>query len=627
MYQYQDLSSGEDHIRRLILEPGKGDAPLVGRLEEIRLSRVHDLYPFRTISYAWSSGIRNQTIAVEGKRLDITTSLRDSLRQTRNAYEPVALWADGICINQNDDKEKSRQVALMGQIFEASQRVLICLGLDPKYQQHASDIAGLIADVETLLGKVFEDPNFSWDWNSFPFPIEDEAIVHDSRWDSWGHLLDQPWFHRGWVVQEAALGPDGLVLWAGKEIRLESILRVNLFLEQRVMALNPNLNFWSIPHLQHLYNVRHPKEVRTFCTAGMLSHIEPQSALEILDSARELRLTDPRDRIYAFMALAAEDQAMPAVQPNYGKDVSHLGVYRDFATNYLEKASDLELLHFVEHEEELEENSPPFVVIGNARTHSLPSWVPRWDWKWGGSRCVDRDDRKITCSEGNRDNSRGWSISNVEGSPVLRVRAIVLDSVKYASETVKDRDQRDGPEREAMRVVSLWRNLAPEMKKYPGPHSGISGLAFLVALNHGLYDGDWKEYYQNLHKLARRLESDQPSDPADSHIQDPAMQRILVRTIEEARHRKFVILSRGYYGVAPKITREGDVCAIILGTRTPFILRRVSGKQDQYSVVGPTFVLSKKIGKSNGTPRPLAEDNSCDDWEDWGLETETITLV
>lgn len=292
---------------------------------------------------------------------------------------------------------------------------------------------------------------------------------------------------------------------------------------------------------------------------------------------------------------------------------------------YLEKASDLELLHFVEHEEET--NSPPFVATGNARTQSLPSWVPRWDWKWGGSRCVDRDDRKITCIMGNRDNSRGWSISNVEGNPQLRVRVIVLDSVKYASETVKDRDQRDGPEREAMRVVSLWRNLAPEMEKYPGPHSGIRGLAFLIALNHGLYDGDCEEYYQNLHKLARRLESDQPSDPVDSRIQDPAMQRILVRTIEEAKHRRFIILSRGYYGVAPKITREGDVCAIILGTRAPFILRRVSGKKDQYSVIEPTFVLSKKIGKSNGTPRPLAEDNSCDDWEDWGLETEDITLV
>lgn len=60
----------------------------------------------------------------------------------------------------------------------------------------------------------------------------------------------------------------------------------------------------------------------------MLSHIEPQSALEILDSARELRLTDPRDRIYAFMALAAEDKAMPAVQPDYKKDVSHLDVSR-----------------------------------------------------------------------------------------------------------------------------------------------------------------------------------------------------------------------------------------------------------------------------------------------------------
>lgn len=52
-YEYEKLSSRDDYIRRLILEPGESDAPLVGRIEQIKLTGADDLYPFRAISYVW----------------------------------------------------------------------------------------------------------------------------------------------------------------------------------------------------------------------------------------------------------------------------------------------------------------------------------------------------------------------------------------------------------------------------------------------------------------------------------------------------------------------------------------------------------------------------------------------
>lgn len=627
MYQYQQLSKGDDYIRRLILEPGKGEAPIVTRLEQIQLSRAHDLYPFKTISYVWGSSNKDQVISVDGKPLEITKSLRNCLWQTRDPYEPVALWADAICINQNDEKEKGQQVALMGQIYARSQQTLICLGLDVEDQESARDLAGIVGEVEVMIDEVFQDPNFSWDWDSFPYPFDDEPIISDERWHSLGELAAQPWFERGWVVQEAALSPNVIMLWAGQEIRFRSLIRVQMFLNMRVHPMNPDFSFTVTTDLfSDIYNNQYPKEARTFWTEESQDQFEPMASIQILHQARQLSLTDSRDRIYAFMALETSDKTMATIHPDYGKDVSHLDVYRDFAIKYIERTSDLDILRFVVHKEE--ENSSCSSAAANARIQPLPSWVPRWDLGGSGSHempFVTHRDRKIAFIDSKDVNSSDFTISNVEGRPVLRVKAILLDSVKYISEILKnyyDVGSAEG-QKAVTQVVSLWQNLAPHLKKYPGPHRGNPSLALLVALNHGYYMGDWDDYYKDLHEFARRLQSDQPT----ACVKDSVIQRIALSFCDQSSHRRFVLLGRGYFGTAPQLTREGDVCAIISGTRAPFVLRKVPGKQDQYSVLGPVFILSKRNHISNGTPLRLAEDKFCDDWKDWGLRTEYINLV
>ncbi|KAG6353547.1 hypothetical protein INS49_005509 [Diaporthe citri] len=623
MYRYQALPSREDYIRRLVLEPGEDDAPLVGRLETIQLRSAAELNPFRAISYAWGSGNKDQIITVNGNRLEITTSLRDSLLQARDAHSTVALWADGICINQDNDEEKNGQVALMGRIYETSRCTLICLGpgLGTEDRQHASDV-GLIAEVETLIREVFEDPKFSWDWNSFPYPPADHALVSDYRWDSWERLVRQPWFHRGWVVQEAALGPDALTLWAGEEIRLVSVLRVAYWITWRAKTLMATLNILTISAI-HLdkYQIQHPEEARTFRPSSQQHRIEGETRSRdlTLRSRNVLERPERPDlRVYGFEDF---DKAMPAVRPNYGKDVSHLDVYRDFAIKYLEQTSDLDILCFLDHEEK--DNSPSFVAVADARVPSFPSWVPRWDSGPLISEIIDRAARKITCIEGEPNNSRGSPISIIEGLPVLRVRAIAFGSVIYVSEPIEEHD--DAPEKAVAQVFSLWRNLVRQPKKHPGPNCGISGLAFLTVLLFGRFVGDWQDF-QSLLDLARRLQSDQPSHTADAYSQDLAAQRISLLVAEQSRNRRVVLIDRGYYATASNITREGDLCTIIHGTRTPFILRRVPGKQDQYNVVGPAFVLSKEID-DNGIPYRLAEEDFCDDWKDWDLQSEEIILV
>lgn len=98
-FEYQPLPLSGEYIRQLILDPGQGDAPLSGRLVTTKLL---DAPGFEAISYVWGASIRDRWIVVDGRQLPITTSMEDALRQTRMPEKQRTLWADSICMNQED---------------------------------------------------------------------------------------------------------------------------------------------------------------------------------------------------------------------------------------------------------------------------------------------------------------------------------------------------------------------------------------------------------------------------------------------------------------------------------------------------------------------------------------------
>lgn len=64
-----------------------------------------------------------------------------------------------------------------------------------------------------------------------PYEVGTTAYIsRDSRWSLMRVLLGRPWFGRGWVVQEAALGQtDTQVLWVNSEFSWLDLQRVHLW--------------------------------------------------------------------------------------------------------------------------------------------------------------------------------------------------------------------------------------------------------------------------------------------------------------------------------------------------------------------------------------------------------------
>jgi hypothetical protein len=132
-------------LRALILEPGERDHPVECQLAHGRLSaaprsaegryagirsglRPDDLFKYEALSYVWGDPSAQEEIICHGRKRKVTRNLYEALESLRYTDRRRLLWVDAVCIDQHNDKEKSGQVRMMGQIYARSSRVLVWLG-------------------------------------------------------------------------------------------------------------------------------------------------------------------------------------------------------------------------------------------------------------------------------------------------------------------------------------------------------------------------------------------------------------------------------------------------------------------------------------------------------------------
>jgi hypothetical protein len=67
----------------------------------------------------------NQPITVDGHARIITSSLYSALRSLRRLGFEITLWADALCINQEDLVEKMHQIGQMTEIYRQAEQVVV----------------------------------------------------------------------------------------------------------------------------------------------------------------------------------------------------------------------------------------------------------------------------------------------------------------------------------------------------------------------------------------------------------------------------------------------------------------------------------------------------------------------
>jgi hypothetical protein len=87
---------------------------------------------FWAFSYAWGDASRAKPIYIDHYdhyEVQVTETLEALLQELRTqGLGRIWFWIDAICINQQDDKEKSWQVEMLKTIYELAKKVVCWLG-------------------------------------------------------------------------------------------------------------------------------------------------------------------------------------------------------------------------------------------------------------------------------------------------------------------------------------------------------------------------------------------------------------------------------------------------------------------------------------------------------------------
>jgi hypothetical protein len=94
---------------------------------------------YHRLSYTWGTGGAASELTLNGQLFPIRKNLEDALRSLRSEISKTTLWIDAICIDQENVRERSRQVACMHQIYEKADVVLVWLGEADEYSDIAMD--------------------------------------------------------------------------------------------------------------------------------------------------------------------------------------------------------------------------------------------------------------------------------------------------------------------------------------------------------------------------------------------------------------------------------------------------------------------------------------------------------
>ena len=563
-------------IRLLRLLPAEPGTKLQCRLVEASLDTVPS---YEALSYVWGRPSKRETIECDGHDACIATSLAQALHRLRSRTAPRTLWADGVCINQDDVAEKGHQVERMGEIFKRANRVLVWLGPDKD---------GSVSKAMTVVRYIYEKvPNPEYGAGAVQAlgnpTIEnlDKLLERDkgikTAWGVLGRLFERDWWRRVWCVQEAILARKTVVICGKEEIDGDLIGHFTRWHHAQRWAGQLDPPHFNGTGLRSAY-----QRLNRWEWSGTF--------LEILDSFRGLQATDPRDKIYALLGLSQFSRhghtRNPMLSVNYLKTVPE--VLFDSLMHSVRLEGNLHFLSYIDHGSSLKEH------------RKYPSWMPRWD-----ETREPLPDRlwctTSTISAGLRASLADsvWTFSDT-----LTLKGVHLDSVIAITDPCQPNDDMIGEvlynsiEENLRWVADQAKN---DVQKY---HRLMIKLATTLTGGYLKLDG-WPEgrlYLEHLEEdMGRQYLADfyafiQTNFPhvkirkygtvknIEGHVQ---AYHQLVKTF--CSNRRIFRTEKGYIGLGPRCMYRDDMVAVLDGGKIPYVLRPVK-KTGEFDFVGECFV-------------------------------------
>ena len=402
-------------------------------------------------------------------------------------------------------------------------------------------------------------------------------------WMSVAEIYRRHWFMRIWVLQELAVANTAMVYCGGCCVPWAYFTPAAKCLEAAA-----EVHYWDVRYRFDLNRFFFMNTFHTHVNQGI-----PLTLLYVLSATRGHFSTDPRDKVFAVLGLAFDADGL-LLDPDYSK--STFQVYWTLAMGMIVNRGSLEILS---HKED-----PWFTGI-----RSLPSWVVDWSvhprahplrLTFSYSNYAAAGDSRarvrITTEDPNTLNAMGFQVDKIKecGYPFLRYapqdniagkiyRRIKFSDFNFDTQMYLEQDR-----------WMQWERIALKLESYPGGEDPLD--AYLHTLSGGLDlrgdrpTHDLKFFYQAYLRVWDCLREKGPI-----HCNAEVSQEICTHfnwyldAIEHVAYGRLLFTSeKGYMGLAPPSTRPGDMVCVLLGGKTPYILRP-DGKR-HYRLIGDCYM-------------------------------------
>lgn len=656
---YRPLAQG--FIRVFELEAGNPTDPVVGRL----VPQTIDGEPYEAVSYVWGDPQKRHDLIVEDTVLSVTANLHGALTAFRHrplrdsdgiVRRPVRrVWADALCINQENVPERTAQVELMGPVFAGALRVLAWLGWEEgeEGRRHTLDairfIHSFMEEPEEGLRAarillLHHDVSVTGPASRLALLSEEDRVLFEEQaryWEAVKLFFDIKYFHRAWIVQEVGLAREAILYSALKppdepdvwdpgvedhSLELDFVdwaLVGNFtkFLDYRAASLVTHLDLksWVAHHILMVWEKNEDGTPKCdFLTA--------------MHWVRILGVTDARDRVYSMLGHpnAVMDGHL-VIRPDY--TVTRGLVYTQLAANFIRKTKSLYAVSLVDHEEDPYEGSREWDPREESR---MPSWVPDWH---SINRTTPMDWLEDQPDEENVEIQIGEGTEGVKGTlmPYLLVKGWVVDKISAVSRRMETTDfPVTNLTRERVKVNPFWLDRIWELV-FPGDdnqdHDALAVLESLsLALPLGTREKDqtpssvgphqtlaehrrsFAAYVLQYHELRQSVAGDESGKggwlPARSLYESLPLeaQTELQRRAEGANSGGFLECmtwpsmcravyrtTLGFVGMGSRITRPGDLVCRVPGSNVLMTLRRIQDSSADAGTVSCVFIAPTVI--------------------------------
>ncbi|KAI1172002.1 heterokaryon incompatibility protein-domain-containing protein [Nemania sp. FL0916] len=586
------------------------------------------------LSYTWGEESLTYPIFVNGTSIQVRINLALALSSVGQFDGDTYLWADAICINQKDDKEKSNLVQHMGDIFSNAKAVYAWLGpaeavtsssstedlfahlfdLGSRFWAHAGstptrkfDENGLDLDLilaknlDNLYRRFAESPG--WDGGMSAFPIE-----------AYASFSARPFWSRIWVLQEVFLAKELYYICGNCRLPSKQLAGALILLEifqlhllhshgagrERLEPNSPLARFafestW-LPEMPRLI----------ICTSiyplDCMSLRIAMTNFCVKELPRGSTATDPRDMIFGLLGFAN------SVERSYVRADYSMSVEKTYAyvTHSMIRNGFTDILAWAQPE--------------TKRIAGLPSWVPDYTSTIYESLC-SQGQAKIWLPQFRACGEVQFDEEDVQlsDSLTLSVRGRRLDKILWVGQRWFPRVQaaegggevsfgRSASYKDILSFLEEIRTMVwhaetihsqrEETVRFTADAAWRVPCCDQVVVDSRLVYGDGsaqQRYEVTLAGLKACVEMPGTELPAES--------RPYVEALLHWADKRAFLTAGGLIGLGPTGAARGDTVTILDGFNACYVLKPESGIEgNEHSLVGEAYVDGIMDGDTTGFP-------------------------